>query len=82
MVFMYKTAVGINISMIIYDIWRLADQKVCRPVPPVGGPHRGSPRPPINTFPLNSMIRRLDCSILRCYSSMLAAGLSLVLVAG
>ena len=34
-----------------------------RPVAPVGGPHRGSPRPPINTFP---DIRCFDGSIVRC----------------
>ena len=36
----------------------------------------------INGFAPKSMIRRLDCSMPRCYSSMQAAGLSLVLVAG
>ena len=37
MVVIYKTAVGINISMIVSDIWRLADQEVCQPVATSGG---------------------------------------------
>ena len=43
--------------------------RLWRPMAASGGlwrPHRESPRPPINTFTPKSMIRRLDCSILRC----------------
>ena len=61
-VFIYKTAVGMNISMIFNDIWRLADQKVCPPVAACGSlwhPHRDPPDP------LSIAIARLFDSMIR-----------------
>ena len=98
----YKTAVGINMSMIFNDIWKLADQELLAPCGALKRPHRESPRPPINSYRqiirfddsmiirfddsmirFDSMIIRFDDSMIRLFdASMLAAGLSLVLVAG
>ena len=64
--FSYNTAVGIDISMIVNDIWRLADQEVltaCGSLWQPAAPVWGSPRPPINTFPL---IRCFGGSVVRC----------------
>ena len=69
-----------NISMIVNDIWRLADQKVCRPVAACASLWRPSGDPP---DPLSIPFQIFDASMARLFdASMLAAGLSLVLVAG
>ena len=80
----YKTAVEIDFQLIAYDISRLADQGVLpacgslwQPLAASGGPSRDPPDPLSNTFQL------FDASMARLFdASMLAAGLSLVLVAG
>ena len=44
-IYIYQTAVGINISMIFNGIWRLADQGVCPPVAACGA-RLGIPQTP------------------------------------